>query len=296
MAMLLIQSNTPGLLTLNGQFCGRVDDSPQSYLTHHSDRGYLFFTPFDDTRPSLTREIRIRDDQLLPPDEGIYALQWPEGVCQLELRPSQRPGDTAPAPGALPADALDVQKRPVFDGCTLLTFRTGSGECARLYDAAGLSIASLDARRLTWDTPEIVQAFEEAKDFVGHASLCSYRLTPAGFTALTRQNIWSAGAPRWPTTPMQTLRAYLEALCIGANAEAAHYLSAPDRHTALEPFDRVIDLRFPLTHAPEQLPLALGILTVLSPTLARVQAVCARTHAVSHAQGTHKIEALQVIS
>lgn len=296
MAMLLIQSNTPGLLTLNGQFCGRVDDSPHSYLTHRSDRGYLFFSPFDDARSSLTREIRVQDDQLLPPDEGIYALQWPEGVCQLELRPSSRPGDAGPAQDALPVDAQDIQKRPVFDDCTLLTCRTARGECARLYDAAALPVAALDARRLTWDTPEIVQAFEEAGDFVGHAALCSYRLTPAGFTALSRQSIWSDGAPRWPVTPLQTLRAYLEALCIGANAEAAHYLAAPDRHTALEPFDRVIDLRFPLTHAPDQLPLALGILTVLSPTLARVQAVCARTCAISHAQGAHKIEALQVLS
>ena len=162
MTMLLIQSNTPGLLTLNGQFCGRVDDSPHSYLTHRSDRGYLFFSPFDDARSSLTREIRVQDDQLLPPDEGIYALQWHEGVCQLELRPSSRPGDAGPAQDALPVDAQDIQKRPVFDGCTLLTCRTARGECARLYDAAALPVAALDARRLTWDTPEIVPAFEEA--------------------------------------------------------------------------------------------------------------------------------------
>ena len=43
MALLLIQSHTPGLLTVNGQFCGRVDDSPHTYITHADDRGYLSF-------------------------------------------------------------------------------------------------------------------------------------------------------------------------------------------------------------------------------------------------------------
>lgn len=295
MAMLLIQSNTPGLLTLNGQFCGRVDDSPHTYLTHRDDRGYLAFMPYNDAYLPLVREIHLQDDQLSPPDEGLYALQWPESVCQLELRPAPRFAVPAQASSPLPDGAQDVQKRPVLDGFTLLAYHLGHSECVCLCDASLQPVATLRARRFTWDTPEILQAFEDAEDFVGHASLCSYRLTPAGFTVLARQNVWANGAPRWPSTPLQTLRAYLEALHIGANAEAAHYLSSPDRHSALDPFDRVVDLRFPLTHAPERLPLALGVLTVVSPTLARVQAVCARTRAASHAQGAYKIEELQII-
>lgn len=295
MAMLLIQSHIPGLLTLNGQFCGRVDDSPHTYLTHRDDRGYLFFAPYDNAYLPLAREICIQNDRLLAPEEGIYALQWPEGICQLELRPLPLAAADSADAAPWPEDAQDVRKRPVLDGFTLVTYHTARGECAALLDASLQPVGMLCAKRLTWDTPDILQALEEAEDFVGHASLCSYRLTPEGFTVLARQNVWANGAPQWPSTPLQTLRAYLEALRIGANAEATRYLVAPDRHAALDTFDRVIDLRFPLTHAPERLPLALGALTVLSPTLARVQAVCARTRAGAHAQGTYKIEEIQVL-
>lgn len=294
MAMLLIQSNTPGLLHINGQFCGRVDESPHTYLTRTDDRGYLSFQPFSDDMTPLAREICIQQDQLLAPDSGLYALQWPEGVCQIEIRPASYAHSTA-TESSIPPQAQDLVKRPAPNGNTLCTYRTASGMCAALYDTHEHRIDMLCAKRLTWDTPEILQALEEAGDFVGHASLCTYRLTGEGFHPLTRQSVWAVGAPRWPSTPLQTLRAYLEALRIGADAEAAQYLSASDRHSALSPFDRVVDLRFALTHAPEHLPQALGILSVVSPTLARVQAVCARTRSIPHAQGAHKIEELCLV-
>ena len=61
MAMLLIQSNTPGLLHINGQFCGRVDESPHAYLTRTDDRGYLSFQPFsDDMTPLPVKSVSNR--------------------------------------------------------------------------------------------------------------------------------------------------------------------------------------------------------------------------------------------
>lgn len=297
MAMLLVQSQTPGLLTINGQFCGRVDEAAHTYMTHRDERAYLSFCPFDDAFLPLTREIHIAGDQLLSPAQGLYALMWPENICQLELRPSMRiPSPLTDSTYALPTGAYDVSKRPLNTDHMLVTGRTDTGEFACICDQSMNALDTLYARRLTWDTPEVVQAFKEAGDFVGHASLCAYRLTPAGFSALTCQNVWASGAPRWPTTPIQTLRAYLEALIFGANEEASQYLASPDRHTALGHFNRVIELRFPLTHAPEHLPLALGMLTVVSPTLARVQAVCARARPQRHAQGAYKLEEIEILS
>ena len=294
MALLLIQSHTPGLLTVNGQFCGRVDDSPHTYITHADDRGYLSFLPLTDGFMPLSREIELRAHQLLPPAEGLYALQWPDGICQLELRPTPFPAPAAPP--LIPADAQDVMQRTIQDDRVLYSFRTGDGAMVYLCRQDGQIIDRLHADRLTWDTPDILQAFASEQDVVGHASLCTYRLTPDGFRLLSRQNVWADGAPHWPATPLQTLRAYLDALRIGADAEAAHYLAAPDRHSALGTFDRVVELRFPPRCADEQLPLALGVLTIVSPTLARVQAVCARTRAVTHAQGAHQLEEIRLFS
>lgn len=294
MALLRIQSHTPGLLTVNGQFCGRVDDSPHTYITHADDCGYLMLTPLTDGFLPLAREIRLRAHQLLAPPEGVYALQWPEGVCQLELRPSPFPAPSPETP-PIPPDAQDVVRRPVQGDRLLCSWRGKDGAFLRLCDEEGQILQTLCAKRFTWDTPDVLQAFEDANDFVGHATLCAYRLTRDGFSLLSRQNIWADGAPRWPTTPLQTLRAYLEALHIGADAEAAHYLTAPDRHSVLGAFDRVVELRYPLLEPDERLPLALGILTVVSPTLARVQAVCARARAAAHAQGPYKLEEIRLM-
>lgn len=293
MALLLIQSHTPSLLTVNGQFCGRVDDSPHTYVTHDDERGYLALTPLTDSFLPLAREIQVRSGHLLPPADGVYAIEWPESLCQIELRPAPLT-PSASEPPVIPADAQDVVRRPVPDNRLLCSWRDKSAEYARLCTDDGQILDTLQAKRFTWDTPEILHALEETQDFVGHASLCTYRLTRDGFSLLSRQSVWSSGAPRWPSTPLQTLRAYLEALRIGADAEAVHYLAAPDRHSALGSFDRVVELRFPLQHAPENLPLALGVLSIVSPTLARVQAVCARARASAHAQGTHKLEEIRL--
>ena len=92
MAMLLIQSKTPGLLTVNGQFCGRVDESAQTFMTHRDERVYLSFSPFDSAYLPLTRELQLSNDTPSAPAEGLYALVWPEHICQLELQAAARAG------------------------------------------------------------------------------------------------------------------------------------------------------------------------------------------------------------
>ena len=75
---------------------------------------------------------------------------------------------------------------------------------------------------------------------------------------------------------------------IGRAAEG--YLAAPHAAPALERFDAVTPLRYPLVRAPERLPLAMGLLSVVEPGLARVAAVCARARAVNGRQGGYALE------
>ena len=172
MSMLLMQSQSPGLLTINGQFCGRLDASPHTYMTHADERIYLSFLPFDDALAPLTREMRLSRDALDPPAEGLYAISWPESVHQLELRPFPRI-PSPPAPSA-PPDMPDAVRRPLRADRTLFTWHAAQGDCAAILDSDLNRLHFLCARRITWDTPEILQAFEDAGDFVGHASLCTY--------------------------------------------------------------------------------------------------------------------------
>lgn len=85
--MLLIECGTPGVLFVNGQFCGPMEPEGQAFPCSADAEIYVQLFPFGECAP-LTAKMRLCAGKiaLLEPRESCFALLWPGGVIQLELR------------------------------------------------------------------------------------------------------------------------------------------------------------------------------------------------------------------
>jgi len=84
---LLIECATQGVLFVNGQFCGPMEREGQAFPMGKNAEVYIQLFPFGEGMP-LTAVLEMRDGQIarLEPQENAYALLWPDGIVQLELR------------------------------------------------------------------------------------------------------------------------------------------------------------------------------------------------------------------
>lgn len=101
--VLYIESRTPGLLHINGFFCGPVEGDGQAYPIGKNVEIYIQYFPFARAAQPLTAAMRIEEGQItrLEPQEAAYALLWPDGIIQLELTPeAQGDAQTAQDMGA----------------------------------------------------------------------------------------------------------------------------------------------------------------------------------------------------
>jgi len=84
---LLIESAVKGVLLVNGQFCGPMEPQGQAFPMGENAEVYVQIFPFGEAAP-LTAALHMRGGKIarLEPKENAYALLWPDGVVQLELR------------------------------------------------------------------------------------------------------------------------------------------------------------------------------------------------------------------
>ncbi len=84
---LLIESAVQGVLFVNGQFCGPMEREGQAFPMGKNAEVYIQLFPFGEGAP-LTAMLIMRGGQLehLAPQESAFALLWPDGIVQLELR------------------------------------------------------------------------------------------------------------------------------------------------------------------------------------------------------------------
>ena len=84
---LLIESVVSGVLFVNGQFCGPMEPEGQAFPMGKNAEVYVQLFPFGEAVP-LTAALVMRGGQIerLEPEENAFALLWPDGIIQLELR------------------------------------------------------------------------------------------------------------------------------------------------------------------------------------------------------------------
>ncbi len=330
--VLIVQCAQPGLLYVNGAFCGELSE-PQMLPVRPEGRVYVEFRALEGPAFPLAVALELREGRLVgAPPSSAYAVQWPDRVIELELRPVLLP--KAPAPrepmATLPLGAVALHHQrlggeeaicagdtPLFgvpagthglrlqsapEGALLLGEHPG-GASAWLIDTGDAAMPVLadqaHAQQIALEGDGTLRALSYAHDAVGHAHLTIYRPQQRRLERLSRQHAWMPGAPHWPQTGQETLRAYLDALRVGAAEEAAAYLT-PSAAGALASaplpaFHSVVALQRPLLAPPADHPLALGLLEALAPNLGTVRAVCARAVAQQHAQGRYLLEAVALV-
>lgn len=106
--MLYIESRAPGVLVVNGQFCGPLDGGGQAFPMSRDAEVYVQLFPFSRSAPPLTAALVMESGRLarLEPQEAAFALLWPDGVVQLELAPDAPPSTQAPEQETAAADVL----------------------------------------------------------------------------------------------------------------------------------------------------------------------------------------------
>lgn len=88
--VLCIESEQDGLLLINGVFCGPIGEG-QTYPAGREAEIWLQLFYYGQEAP-LTAYLRLHGGRIetLTPQESAYALMWPGGVMQLELRGEER--------------------------------------------------------------------------------------------------------------------------------------------------------------------------------------------------------------
>lgn len=106
--ILWIESGVRGILTVNGCFCGPVDAQGQAFPASPDAEIFIQLFPFTPGTQPVTLELALRGGEIarLEPQQSGYALIWPDGVIQLELRVGDEPAAAQAeaaeiAPGAL---------------------------------------------------------------------------------------------------------------------------------------------------------------------------------------------------
>ena len=95
--VLFIESCTPGVLVVNGQFCGPLEEEGQAFPAGKNAEIYAQLFPFDPAIAPLCAAMALREGRIarLEPQAHAFALHWPDGVIELELRPAGAQEGTA---------------------------------------------------------------------------------------------------------------------------------------------------------------------------------------------------------
>lgn len=314
--VIAVLSQVSGILYLNGSLAGEVE-AAQPLIRPVAGRGALLieFRPFsEDFLPMARRLVFSGGAPLQASAEemtGANLVLWPGNVVEIEL---------APKPIFSRAMRFDVDGHPFSiengrlfcDGRMLCALPAGAeiptvrscafgtalmGNCAdgrffvTLDSALAAPTGALTAKEIEIDPDGRVRALLERGDLVGHGTLETWRWTPDGLTPVSSESVWTDGAPKWPKTPEETARAFVEACLAGLDGEAEGYLAPPMRQTFDPSAIRArCDLCVRLKYAPRGAWADVGLLCLTGENLARVEAMEYAAIASGSPQGPYKLE------
>lgn len=88
--MVRIESAAEGLLYVNGQFCGPMEKEGQAFPAGRNAEIFVQLYPFGSEQAPLAVRMELRGGKVtrLEPQDCAFALLWPDGIVQLELRPA----------------------------------------------------------------------------------------------------------------------------------------------------------------------------------------------------------------
>ena len=318
--ILIVSSDVPGALFLNGRFAGELTPEAETALPV-APRGplYLEHRPLAAGYTPLCRRLTLSGGVPIAVSDpsGVEAASWPGGALEVLLTPEpifskarmvfdenglviERTGGrlTASKDGvsrrfALPEGARESEVIRLPGALCL----TGACDDGAYLIALGDDVASpllhVSGREASVTPDGEARALEDMNDVTGHARLTRWTLSDGRFTQVSEEHFWTRGAPEWPRTPEDAALAALQAARLGLMDEARGYLAPGTAGGALEAAsasDGALPLKYPL---PDGRP-AMGLLTVTGDWLAAVRPVFYHASPLGGPQGVWRLDRLEL--
>ena len=317
---LILRAPQPGLIYINGRFAGEAGpDDPLIRPVQPRGAVYLEYHPLTPGHPSMARKLVFSGGEPMPRSaeeaEGIDIVLWPGGEVEVELTPQLPRREVRRFQSAGRSFALEPDGRVTCDGWALATLPPGAeipeyrslpGGAAFIGNCEGgrylltsdpefrIQTGLLRAQRIDIGADGLIRAVSGQADLVGHGTIEIWRLTPEGLALVSSDSAWADGAPRWPKTAADTVRAAVEAALAGLDGEAEGYLTAALRERSpLAGIRERCDLCVEMRYAPPDPRPCVGLLTLMGENLARVRPLYYRASPTGSLQGPYQIEELE---
>lgn len=319
---MVIRAPKGGMIYINGRFAGECGgELPLMRAVSPTGAIYIEYRPFSSDYRAMTRRLVFSGgyplEQSLENDDRLRILLWPGNITEIELLP---PEWEAPPPAvfeaggksfiidakrrllhggkpvaSLPMNAEIPQYIPLPQGAVLLG-RCGTEMYLLAADAAfSAATGFLQAKNIEVEPDGRIRALIDHGDMTGHASLETLRLTNDGLQRISVESAWAQGAPRWPQTPSETVRAAIEATIAAQYAEAEGYLSpALRQNSPLENIAERCDLCVEMKYALPSGQAAVGLMKLKSDTLATVEPLFYHVSPSGGLQGPYQIDSLSL--
>ena len=308
--MIAVTSSESGILYLNGHFAGETD-AEHPLLRPVSPRGALVleYRPYADDVLPMTRRLVFSGGMPLRESAeemtGADIVVWPGNVVEIELTPRRLRDHVHrfSAEGHTFSMENDRLFRDGEDLCALpegaeipeavggaLIGSCKTGKYLLTFDAGFLrQTGALTAKEIRIEG-DAVHAILDRGDLVGHGTLEIWRRSADGLAPVSSESVWIDGSPRWPQSPAETARAFVEACLAGLDGEAEGYLSPALRQTfSGEAIRAACDLCVEMKYAPPNARPSIGLLKLIGGNLARVEAMTYSVIASSGVQGAYKL-------
>lgn len=316
--VLIVTSEVPGALYLNGRYAGEVGSEAETALPI-APRGPILIEhrPLVAGYLPMARRLTLSGGRpiALTDAAGVEAVAWPGGAIELLLTPE--PGNSRAREiydengllierigGALAATKAGTRRvYPLPDGArdpeiVRLPGALGlRGECGAgayliaLGDDGTEPILSVFGREASFSPSGEARALEDMDDLVGHARLTRWELADGQFTPVAVENFWTRGAPEWPTTPEGAALAALQAARLGLMDEARSYLApgaTADALDAAAASGGALPLKYPLADGRP----AVGLIDLTGDWLAIIRPVYYHASPLGGPQGVWRLDRL----
>ncbi len=318
--ILIVSSDVPGALYLNGRFAGELTPEAETALPVAS-RGplYLEHHPLTAGYTPLTRRVTLSGGVPIAVSDplGVEVAAWPGGALEVLLSPE--PIFSKPQPvfdenglviermgGRLMVTRDGVSRRiPLpggarepeigrLPGALCLTGTCDDGMyLVALGDDVEIPLLHIVGREVSVTPDGEARALEDMNDVTGHARLTRWTLSDGQFQQSSAEHFWTRGAPEWPRTPEEAALAALQAARLGLHDEARGYLAPGASVNALEAAEAAggaLPLKYPL---PDGRP-AVGLLTVTGDWLASIRPVFYHASPLGGPQGVWRLDRLEL--
>jgi hypothetical protein len=318
--ILIVSSDVPGALYLNGRFAGELTPEAETALPV-APRGplYLEHRPLTAGYAPLTRRITLSGGVPIAVSDpsGIEAASWPGGALEVLLTPEpifskartlfdenglviERTGGrlTASKDGAvrrisLPEGAREPEVARLPGALCLSGACDDGAYLIALGDDVTSTLLNVSGREASVTPDGEARALEDMNDVTGHARLTRWTLSDGRFAQVSVEHFWTRGAPEWPRTPEEAALAALQASRLGLLDEARGYLTTGATFDALEAAsasDGALPLKYPL---PDGRP-AVGLLTVTGDWLSAIRPVFYHASPLGGPQGVWRLDKLEL--